>query len=402
MIALIHTPVPELNDDRLDPPVGLLSIATVLRERGDSVRIVDLSGLPEGDWRFPDAKFYGFSTYTANYHRTVEIKNRLRGIFPRAAMIAGGPHATALPDEVIKDFDYVVVGEGEMVVPQILKGQVGRGIIQGEPVQDLDKLPFLDYGMVDIETYDREFSGKFAFPIFTSRGCPFRCAFCSVGAWEHGHSVRLRSVDSVIEEMNGLAAMYGDVSFRFKDDLFSIRTDWLREYARKSPGYSYSCNVRGNCPSETIPLLTQSGCEWICIGAESGSDKMLSNMNKSLRSSATMETVHRAHDAGMKVLGWFIVGFPGEDWETVEETAQFINRAEFDKVVVYPLIPYPGTDVWNNREKYGLKIVDDDFSHYFYIHGNYEAGFVYETKHLTPSLIKEMRAWLISHTGGDS
>ncbi len=123
-------------------------------------------------------------------------------------------------------------------------------------------------------------------------------------------------------------------------------------------------------------------------------------LNKNLKAAATLETVRLAHDAGLKVLGWFIVGFPGETWETLEETVKFINEAHFDKVVVYPLIPYPGTDVWNNAEKYGIKILDKDFSHYFYIQGNYEAGFVYETDELTPSLIKEMREWVIAQTGG--
>ncbi len=401
MITLIQTPVPELNDDRLDPPIGLLSIATVLKNRGYSPQIVDLSGLNEDAWDFPESGFYGFSTYTASYHRTIKIKNLLRKKYPAATMIAGGPHATALPDEVIKEFDYVVVGEGEIVVPRILEypDLVKPGIIQGEPIADLNKLPFLDYDMVDIESYNREFSDSLAFQIFTSRGCPFKCAFCSVEAWEHGRNVRFRTVKNVLAEMEALYKKYGKISFRFKDDLFSIRTGWLQEYAETTPGYPYSCNVRGNCPDSSIALLGNSGCEWICIGAESGSDEILSRMQKNLKASKTLETVHRAHDAGLKVLGWFIVGFPGERWETVYETVRLIEEAQFDKVVVYPLIPYPGTDVWKNADKYGIKIIDHDFSHYFYIHGNYESGYVYETKELSVELIKEMRDWVLSEIG---
>lgn len=396
-ICLIHTPVPELQDDRLDPPVGLLYLATVLNSKNwELACVVDLSGIDVGFWKdiIPKVDYYGFSTYAANYHRTLVIKEIVKGINPNAVTIAGGPHASALPDEVLRDdFDYVVMGEGEKILPEIFFSDLRPGIYVGSVVNNLDMIPFPDYSLVDFNSYTREFEGKRSFPIFTSRGCPYRCAFCTTTQ----KVIRRRSVDNVIEEIESLLCKYGDVSFRFKDDLFAIDVRWIKEFSEKCPDIEYSCNIRADCKPEVIKNIADSGCKWACIGLESGSDYILDRMNKLTTVDNARRTIRLLKDNGVKVLGWFIVGFPGETWNTIYETTEFIREMELDKVVVYPLIPYPGTEIYNNREKYGLRIIDQDFSKYFYIQGNYDAGFVYETDELSPDIVKAMREYIIGN-----
>lgn len=394
-ICLIHTPVPELQDDRLDPPVGLLYLATILNNKGWEVSVIDLSGISVGSWgdKIPKANYYGFSTYTANYHRTIVAKDLAKIVNPLALTIAGGPHATVLYGEVAKDFDYVVVGEGEITLPEILSQQYKPGVFYEMVVGDLDMIPFPDYSLVNFDSYTREFEGKKSFPIFTSRGCPYRCAFCTTTQ----KTIRRRSVDNVIEEIESLLCKYGDVSFRFKDDLFAIDVRWIKEFSEKCPDIEYSCNIRADCKPEVIKNIADSGCKWACIGFESGSNYILDRMNKLTTVDNARRTIRLLKDNDVKVLGWFIVGFPGETWNTIYETTEFIREMELDKVVVYPLIPYPGTEVYNNREKYGLRIIDQDFSKYFYIHGNYDAGFVYETDELSPGIIHDMREYIIGN-----
>jgi radical SAM superfamily enzyme YgiQ (UPF0313 family) len=380
-ICLIKTPVPELLDDRLDPPAGLLSLAAVLQRDGLTVEIIDLSGIPEYDWEFPAAFRYGFSTYTASYNRTLYIKDRIKHLYPEATTIAGGPHASALPEEVAREFDTVVVGEGESVISGIVHGCMDC-IIYAKPIP-IEKLPRIDYSLVDFSSYTRRFEGKPSFPIYTSRGCPYLCKFCS--SLPGGRKVRRRAVNNVIEEIVDLKDVYGDVSFRMKDDLFASNSQWLQEFADIVPGIQYSCNVRADFNNGTPDLLAKSGCIVACMGIESGSDAILRAMGKGATRQQNLDAIAKLKRAGIKVLAWIIVGYPGETWETLEETVTLLEESRPELVTIYPLIPYPGTKAYED-----VRIIDHDYSHYFYIHGNKKAGFVYETDDLPVTLIKEM------------
>ena len=392
-ICLIHTPVSELKDDRLDPPMGLLYIATELRNTGWDVEVVDLSGMDNFNmWDVPVSDYYGFSTYTANYEQTIKIKNYIELQVENSTFIAGGPHASALPNDVIKDFDYVVVGEGETAMQEILEDRHEPGIVKSEHIVNLDRLPFVDYSLVDINSYHRFIQGERALPIFSSRGCPFRCSFCS-----SFNGYYKRSPEHFVREIESIQDKYGDVRFRIKDDLFVKDVAWLWEFFDIAPDMKYDCLVRPGYNLQVPDLLNASGCSLVSMGIESGSNIVLKKMNKGTTSDINGQAIKGMKDAGIQTLAWMIVGFPGETWDTVKETVDFLNEYAPDIVTIYPLIPYPGTDVWNNPDKYGIRIIDKDFSHYFYIKGNYEAGYVYETDTLNPSIIQEMRQYMIDN-----
>ncbi len=177
-LVLIHTQIPELYNDRLEPPLGLLYIASYLKERfrgNIKIDVIDLTGAIDikNFTKIPFGNYYGFSTYTTTYNRTLEIKQSLLKINPKARTIAGGPHASALSDEVAKDFDYVVIGEGELGIEKILRG-TNTNIISAKPLSNLDMLPMPDYSLVDMNSYNRIVNGKKSFSIVSSRGCPYK------------------------------------------------------------------------------------------------------------------------------------------------------------------------------------------------------------------------------------
>jgi len=381
-ICLVKTPVPELQEDRLDPPMGLLYLASMLEWNGIEAKILDLSGIPEEQWEFPEAEWYGFSTYTSSYNRTVRIKHLVEAQYPNVKTIAGGPHASALPFQVAEDFDHVVIGEGESVLLKLIMGAISKQIIFGDPMS-VDSIPFPDYSLVDVASYKREYLDKTSFQLFTSRGCPYECGFCS--KLPGCHTIRRRSVKNVLHEIYSIRADYGDVSFRIKDDLFASNLDWLRQFRDSGVDIEYSCNVRASYKPGISDYLAETGCKTACMGLESGSNKVLDCMKKGTTREQNISAVKDLQNKGIQVLAWIVVGYPGETHETLYETISMLEEAQPDLVRAYPLIPYPGTRVHGEVE-----ILDHDYDHYFYIHGNDEHGFVYQTPELPRGEIMAM------------
>ncbi|MFT3890014.1 MAG: cobalamin-dependent protein [Anaerolineales bacterium] len=147
-IIFIQTPCYELMDDRLEPPLGLLYLATWLNQHGYEAHVLDLSSIQPEVWeqKIEWADVYGFSTFSTSYHRTLDILALVKKVNPNAVTVAGGPHATALPEDVKRYFDFVVVGEGEQAMLHLMEslqcGKESSPILYGEPVSRLDDLPF--------------------------------------------------------------------------------------------------------------------------------------------------------------------------------------------------------------------------------------------------------------------
>jgi len=392
---MIQTPVPELKQDRLQPQLGALSITSYLRSVGYGATFLDLSGQEESEWKIPVADWYGFTTYSTSYHRTKKIVERCRSVNPYARMIAGGPHATALPREVAKDFEFVVTGEGEMPTEWILRGIATRRIVEGLPFANLDALPFPDFSLVNLGSYDRIVGGMPSISLQSSRGCPYSCVFCNSQIMGKGNKPRFRSPENVVKEIAFHRAL-GRRAFRFEDDLFALKYSWLARFTELVKEYDiiYRAFVRGDTLANpgVAELLYEGGCRHLAIGVESGSSMILDadHMNKGEPPERIKAGIRRAKDAGHIVRGYFMVGFPGESWGTIEETLDFARTMKLHEHSIYPLIIYPGTELWNNPGKFGIKILDRDFSHYFQVCGDQTAWVTYCTKDLTQDTIWKM------------
>jgi radical SAM superfamily enzyme YgiQ (UPF0313 family) len=399
-VCLVFTPAYELQEDRLEPPLGLLYLATVAKEAGYNVAIADMAGVPEHDWELPFANYYGFSTYSTTYQRTLKLRNLALKTNPAAKTIAGGPHASALPNHVVCNFNHVVVGEGEHALLDIMSGMNPLPLIHGRPAQKLDELPFVDYSLVDIDSYRRIVDGKPSRTLLSSRGCPYSCLFCNSVVMGAHKPIRFRSPQNVVEEMALILKENPDVAFRFGDDLFGANSFWLESFVKlvKPLDVTYRAFVRVNqcCRPGFTDMLAESGCKHIAIGMESGSDIILGAMSKGQTTAQIRTALAAAKASGLIVRVYVIVGFPGETWDTVNETVSLIEQTQPDEFVIYPLIPYPGTPLFDNPEAYGLFNINKDFTHYFQIHGDGQSEFVYDLKDYDRDELQEMKEYVIA------
>ena len=185
--------------------------STVLRNFGIDCEICDLSGLSgKKQWlnkikSLPVADIYAFSTYSVTYFRTLEIRDLIKlRVNPDAITVAGGPHASALPVESAKDFDIIITGEAEQtfleIVADIQRDEKKKGIFNGVPVPDLDRLPYPDFDLVNIREYHRIVEGKPSLSILSTRGCPFKCPYCNSRISNRG-KFRVRSSWNVAGEI---------------------------------------------------------------------------------------------------------------------------------------------------------------------------------------------------------
>ena len=393
-LCLVRSPTPKLLDDRVEAPLGLLYLATYVKALGFSVQIVDLAG--DSNEIIPPARYYGFTTYTANYHKTLFTRNKCLNVNPKAKTIAGGSHATALPDEVAKHFNYVVVGEGEVALSEILYGSKmlhgdhPEGIMGGEPIKDIDPIPFPDYSLVDLNSYHREMEGKRTICIQGSRGCPFNCNFCNSLVMGSKKYVRFRSPENVMEEIDS----HPDIeAFRFQDDLFGLNFHWLKEFTKLFTGRGiYRAFMRGDTLSRpgVAEMIYKGGGRHVSIGFESGSERIVKAMNKGETVRQIEEGAKRAKDAGLILRGFFITGYPGETWSSIGKTIELLERVRPHEVSIYPLLIYPGTDLYRNPEKYGITWIDKNYSHYYQVCGHQESYITYETRDLSRETLKAM------------
>lgn len=403
-VVLVHTPCPELDNDRLEPPLGILYIATTLKQNGIDCTICDLSGLPPEKWQENLAlgDIYGFSTYSVTYLRTLEIKKLIMNINPKAFTVAGGPHVSALPFEGAENFDVIITGEAEATFLEVVRNFESKQridkIIAGAPVMDLDQLPFPDYSLIDLPSYDRIVEGSPSISLMSSRGCPYNCTFCNSRVLSRGQ-LRFRSPQNVATEIQQLIAKYDTNSFRFGDDLFTFSPQRVKEMtdALSPLNILYRVFARSSSMTpEAAERLYQSGCRHVAIGIESMSQKMLGLLKKKTTVRTNINALKNAKAAGLKVRIYLLVGFPGETKQTVMESLRVLMDCDFDEFIVYAFVPYPGTALWERPEQWGA-VIDRDYSQYVQVGRNRFTCFAVTTDDFTPKDVESWRQIMIEH-----
>jgi len=381
-INLIHPPHYDCTDDRLDPPLGLLHLARALKiySKAD-VYISDLSGVRDNqeiDIKY--ANIYGITVYCATLDTTRYIIDECKEINPDSKIVVGGAHVTGL-DMDIPDVDHYVKGYGEMPLAAIANKHKVNDIILGDKIIDL-QTP-LDWSMVDVNSYSRVIAGRKSLPLLTSRGCPYKCAFCGLNSMHKiCNKVRFLDIDNIKMEIRAIKSA-GINALNIQDDIFTLKLDRMKQICEyiKELGMVFRCMGRaGNDTEETYKVLADSGCQGVAWGIESGSQMILDRMNKEVTVEQNKEVISWCKKYGMDSRGFFILGFPGETRETIEETKQFIIDADPDQYFVSNFIPYPGTDVYENPYKYGITQMSYDFSQYYQVDKDGYGGAVIDTK----------------------
>lgn len=366
------------------PPLGLGYLASYLRERGFTVSIVDATFMGERSAiesvKKLRPRIIGVYSMFTMKEASIRFARALRNSCQR--LVVGGPLPTVEPESYLNDFDIVAIGEGEKTILQIAEGlelqDVGgivyksstEGIEEGilnnivytEPnpiIEDLDTIPFPARDLFDNEAYISYYRRKGIPPTtssITSRGCPFRCDFCSRPIF--GNSFRERGAKNIVDEVEDILKL-GYKRIFFQDDCFTLTKNRIHEFCdevdERGLQFSWECLSRvDNMCLETANRMKETGCERVFFGLESGSNRILKVMNKSATVEQGRNAVESAHQAGLKTGTFFILGYPGEDNESMLETLHFAQRLPTDYLsFTYPY-PIPGTPLYERLKEKGI------------------------------------------------
>lgn len=376
------------------PPLGIQTLAPVLRQRGHPVRMFDTchprmkaEDIARAVAReCPKAIALSFLS-TTTYPAVKSMARRLKAEAPNTPVIVGGAFATLNADRILADcadIDCVGVGEGEELLPDYLDhlddpdsvaGLVWRRdgkIVENAPrplLQDLDRFPYPDRTSLPIdyiESLPLDVPAVLSLDKFTtvqtSRGCPYSCVYCDIPALGEGRW-RSRSPEHVLGELQELNDQ-GYRSIYLTDDHFLINRKRIDTICRGiiDRGLKFHWGCEGRVDSvgiEHLPVMRRAGCNFLAFGVEAGTQKVLDRLNKKQTPAQIEQAVREAKRQGIdRVHGFFVVGSPGETAADILESFRFAARLELDTFGFNRLCAYRGTPLW--QEYVARGIIDDD------------------------------------------
>lgn len=363
----------------INAPLGCLSLAAVLRQKGHEVSLIDwnhevaLGRIPLSEHlyeraaeRIADTRpdIVGFSTMCNSYHMTLRMAEAWKQHDATVPVILGGPQASVVDRETLEAFafvDYILRGEAEQTLPQFLAelsaGATGfttpgltyrssSGIVRNPDtalLPDLDVLPLPAY---DLLPYSPGDSGA----IDAGRGCPFECTFCSTATYWR-RRFRLKSIDRILLEMKTLHDDYGAAGVTLQHDLFTVNHQRVEEFCSRlideGATMKWGCSARVDCVTPALlRRMAEAGCCGIFFGVETGSPRMQKEIRKRLKVEQVRVAVDAALDAGIIPTVSFIAGHPAETEDDLALTAAMIETL-LDRPQVHVqghlLGPEPGT-----------------------------------------------------------
>lgn len=366
-LAVINPPSPFLTNERVFPNIGLVRVATTLKNEGHDVDVFDFNGvsLEEMETKMikisNDYDYYGFSSTTPQFKYTMKALNALKEGNSEAKTIIGGPHASALyhtrerniRDDNISDlekFDTIFAGEGEDT-ENIFK----PGWQKGELIKNIDEVAIPDRSLIDIESYEYNGLPGKTTTIQTQRGCPNKCDFCCGREIEMYKKVRQHSPKRVLKELDALNRKFGYNSFMWYDDEVNINPGRLEELCDRLSKRNYQ--HRGFVTAdqvvkhpETIDYLKKAGFVKLCTGVESGSDRILKIINKKADSKMNYEARKIIGERGIHYEAFMMMGHPSETKYDVNQTVKWLEKAKPDDFDIGILTPYPGSKIYDNAE----------------------------------------------------
>ncbi len=397
-------------------PLGLMYISSYLKAHGNpgQVALLDYEHLLRHCQRHADIEAFLRDEARANVDFTPDIvaislnfslswpyferaAPVLRALWPQATFIVGGIHATNTTRYILDstDVDYVFRGEGELafttMVDQYAKGQPLRvdglysradaglnpELVLGQPVEDLDTLPFPDWDLLDMEAYLTTSSGwqcwilppskKRVAPILTSRGCPHQCTYCS-GRTVHGRRVRFRSIENVIAEVRHLYEKYGVTLYIPFDDMVTAKRNRLFRLldafeALHIPDvemqFPNALNVN-TTDEAVIDRLMACGTKIFNFAVESGSPYVQKHIiRKNCDLDRAKDLIRMCREKGAMTICYFIYGFPKETREMMDETSRYIRELETDWANPQIAVPLVGTGIYKEFVEMGAIAQND-------------------------------------------
>lgn len=374
-IGLIIPGSPFLGDEKRNCPLGILHVAAVLEKAGHDVFVADLRGVKNWKVCLPPAELYGIGTATADYYTALNIARFLRKCY-NSHIVIGGYHATAVPQSIDEVFDDIIVGEGEIPMRLIANNEYSGYGMCPYRIGDIDTVPFPARHLLPKESVisDSLINGEPSTPMILSRGCPYKCSFCAAPTmW--GRRVTYRSPENIRREIKHLVARYGIRGFRFQDDDIAVNFGRLADLCNMLKPLNVVWRASARTDSVNRPALEkmkEAGCVEIGYGIETICQETLDINNKNTRVEDMAKIIQATKDVGIHNRLYMIIGLPGEEKGIANRTIEFLQEADPHCVMLSTFVPYPGTDIFNHPEKYGVKIKHYDYEKYLSVIGLYE------------------------------
>ncbi|MCB9762988.1 MAG: cobalamin B12-binding domain-containing protein [Alphaproteobacteria bacterium] len=354
----------------LSPPLNLALLAGALRRAGHRVEVWDQEARPTPDIERALAEarpdLVGVTFRTPLFPQARRIAEAAARACPGALRVAGGVHPSTRPQETLAraPFDVAVRGEGDRSIVELAEGHafdtIGGltwpgGETPARPlIQDMDGLAFGAWDLFDLRRYRQTSLVAHTTPVAdleSSRGCRARCVYCTKGVF--GNLWRVKSPGRMVDELEHARAA-GFRAFNFVDDSFTTLTtraiETCEEMLRRDlcMPWTLTNGIRvANVNEEFFRVARRAGCYLLAFGFESGSDRVLHRIKKGATVRQARRAVAWARKYGFTILGYFMVGLPGETAETIQETADFAASLDVDFAKFSITMPLPGTPLYD-------------------------------------------------------
>jgi radical SAM superfamily enzyme YgiQ (UPF0313 family) len=401
-ILLVNPPrfnsIPVIREERCEiterysvlPPYSLLQIGSILRNQGNNVSLIDANGedlsLDVLKQRMGAIEFSVliFRFIPTTFDWDMKVTAIAKEIDPNIVTVGICWTLGSLAQDVLnvaKDLDIFIRHEYEVTTPSLISvletnstllnvngiafRENGEIILTQEanPIDDYDALPMPAYDLLpNLKPYFINTpAGKPLTIIYTSKGCPYNCIYCTVARTKW----KPRSAESVLNELRCLKKKYNIKTVSFFDETFTLDRKRIiqisKEMMEERIDITWYCNTRVNLVDrELLQIMKAGGCRGISYGIESGSQAILDRAKKRITVKQAENAIRWAKDAGIKVYCSFIFGLPGETWETIHETLHFVKKTLPTSAQFNVAVPYPGTELYDYARQKGY-IIDLDW-----------------------------------------
>jgi anaerobic magnesium-protoporphyrin IX monomethyl ester cyclase len=333
------------------PNITLAYLDSILSAHGAEVRILDVR---KSDQLVPaDLYLIASSIVDCNFEREIGIEAKRRfgskiGYF--------GTFASSVPDFFSGIADFVVKEEIENIAPSLAKGEIPEGITSAGFVRDLDSLPFPKWDQFDIRKFRYQIitNRGITLPMLGSRGCPYTCNYCP---YLVNSSYRVRSAESIVDEIRYLSAKYNIRGISFRDPNLTFNKKRAHEFAELLLRYNldvrWSMEARTDrLDSELIQQLYRAGLRSIEVGVESSNQQVLrSNKRKAIPSTQQESVIECCHKLGIRVIANYTLGLPNDTVEGIQETIRYAKKLNTFAIQFTVTTPYPGTQFYESVQQ---------------------------------------------------
>mgnify|MGYP006281742319 CR=1 FL=1 len=354
------------------PPLTLATLAAIARRHGAQVDLIDCNVEPEADQAMVAARVERFNpditvvnTSFPSIEGDAACAAAIKAACPGTLVTGVGQFFTLLGPRALEDypvFDVAITGEPEATFTELLEhggaaaGLAGalcreNGAVRAGPeralIQDLDEIPLPARDLLHNARYRLPTNGRPFTLVNAARGCPYECTFCIAAAY-HGRRIRRHSTDYVLDELDWCRRELGLRDFLFWEEAFTIEREpaaaLCEALAERGWDISWASTTRADyVEPDMLALMKRSGCFLLGLGIESGNQAILDGARKRERVEDMRRAAALCKTAGIKTMGHFIFGLPGETPATVRETIRFALDLDLDYIQCYAAVPYPGT-----------------------------------------------------------